>query len=46
MNLYEVHETDTSVYIVMEYFGGGELFTRLKEQNILLTAEVVSRIIY
>ena len=32
VKLYEVYETDTAVYLVMELLSGGELFDRLMSQ--------------
>jgi len=35
MELYEIHETTNSIYMVVEYFAGKELLRRLsKKKNI------------
>ena len=31
--LYEIHETKKSLYYVMEYMAGGELFMRFKQRG-------------
>jgi len=33
VNFYEIHETENSVYMVLEYLGGGELLRRMSSKK-------------
>ena len=43
MNLYEIHETQHSVYMVVDYLPGGELL-KVLEKNDRLTESTVKKI--
>lgn len=40
IKLYEIYESVSSVYLVMELINGGELITKLKEKGLILTVEL------
>ena len=33
LNFYEIHETENSIYMVIEYLKGGELLRRMAQQR-------------
>ena len=41
IKLYEVHESKNSIYLVLEYLSGGELFERITESEELLSKDEI-----
>jgi serine/threonine protein kinase len=35
MDFYEIHETENSIYMVVEYFPGKELFKRMAKKKVI-----------
>ena len=44
INLYEVHESKNSIYLVIEYQTGGELFQKISDAGSLLKLESIVKI--
>ena len=44
IRLYEVHESKNSIYLVLEYLKGGELFQRITESEELLSRKEIALI--
>lgn len=39
VKLYETYETETEIYLIMEYCEGGELFSRIEGGNKMTESE-------
>lgn len=44
IKLYEVHESKNSIYLILEYLEGGELFKRITESEELLSKDEIKNI--
>jgi len=44
IQLYEVHESKNSIYLVIEYLTGGELFQKISDAGSLLKLDAIVKI--
>ena len=44
IKLYEVHESKNSIYLVIEYLTGGELFQKITDSGSLLNVNEIVKI--
>lgn len=45
MRLYEVYESEHSIYLIMDLINGGELLTKLKDYS-MITQQEIARLMY
>ena len=46
MNLYEVFESENSLYLVMEMYNGGDLVTLIRKNNAVFTQDEIKSYMY
>jgi serine/threonine protein kinase len=46
LNLYEVFESENSLYLVMEMYAGGDLVTLIRKNNAVFTQDEIKSCMY